>query len=116
MLPDPNKNNPPELLGANVDVPMGDSASIDLRRLTSDPDGDDVDKMKYELLDGTPAGFTVSVDGRNLKVSAADSSRAGTAGAVQVKARDPRGLEATATLPAVRDGLQPAQTGGQRRR
>ncbi|MCT9627146.1 tandem-95 repeat protein, partial [Pseudarthrobacter equi] len=98
VLPDPNKNNPPELLGANVEVPMGDSASIDLGRLTSDPDGDDVDKMKYELLDGTPAGFNVSVDGKNLKVSAADSSRAGTAGAVQVKAKDPRGLEATATF------------------
>ncbi|MFC9771755.1 MULTISPECIES: Ig-like domain-containing protein [unclassified Pseudarthrobacter] len=98
VLPDPNKNNPPELLGANVEVPMGDSASIDLGKLTSDPDGDDVDNMKYELLDGAPAGFNVSVDGKNLKVSAADSSRAGTAGAVQVKARDPRGLEATATF------------------
>ncbi|KQQ81795.1 Ig-like domain-containing protein, partial [Arthrobacter sp. Leaf137] len=98
VLPDPNKNNPPELLGANVEVPMGDSASIDLGKLTSDPDGDDVDNMKYELLDGATAGFTVSVDGKNLKVSAADSSRAGTAGAVQVKAKDPRGLEATATF------------------
>jgi hypothetical protein len=98
VLPDPNKNNPPELLGANVEVPMGDSASIDLGRLTSDPDGDDVNNMKYELLDGRPAGFTVSVDGKNLKVSAAESSRAGTAGVVQVKAKDPRGLEATATF------------------
>ncbi|CAM3076418.1 Fibronectin type III domain protein [Arthrobacter ulcerisalmonis] len=98
VLPDPNKNNPPELLGSNVEVPMGDSTSIDLGKLTSDPDGDDVENMKYELLDGVPAGFNVSVDGKSLKVSAADSSRAGTAGAVQVKAKDPRGLEATATF------------------
>ncbi|MFP5366269.1 MAG: fibronectin type III domain-containing protein, partial [Actinomycetes bacterium] len=97
VLPDPNKNNPPELLGASVDVPKGDSASTDLGKLTSDPDRDDVEKMKYELVGGAPAGFNASIDGRTLKVSAADSSGAGTTAAVQVKARDPRGLEATAT-------------------
>ncbi|MFJ6268987.1 Ig-like domain-containing protein [Pseudarthrobacter oxydans] len=97
VLPDPNKNNPPELLGANVDVPKGDSASTDLGKLTSDPDADDVEKMKYELVGGAPAGFNASIDGRTLKVSAADSSGSGTTSAVQVKAKDPRGLEATAT-------------------
>ncbi|WP_310109695.1 Ig-like domain-containing protein [Pseudarthrobacter oxydans] len=97
VLPDPNKNNPPELLGANVDVPKGDSASTDLGKLTSDPDAEDVEKMKYELVGGAPAGFNASIDGRTLKVSAADSSGSGTTSAVQVKAKDPRGLEATAT-------------------
>jgi hypothetical protein len=98
VLPDPNKNNPPELLGANVDVPKGDSASADLGKLTSDPDADDVEKMKYELVGGAPAGFNARIDGRTLKVSAADSSGSGTTAAVQVKAKDPRGLEATATF------------------
>jgi hypothetical protein len=97
VLPDPNKNNPPELLGASVEVPKGDSASTDLGKLTSDPDRDDVEKMKYELVGGSPAGFNASIDGKALKVSAADSSGTGTTAAVQVKARDPRGLEATAT-------------------
>ncbi|GGH89755.1 fibronectin type III [Arthrobacter liuii] len=97
VLPDPNKNHPPELLGANVDVPKGDSASTDLGKLTSDPDDGDVEKMKYELVGGSPGGFSVSIDGTNLKASAADSTATGTKAAVQVKATDPRGLEATAT-------------------
>ncbi|MDQ0801900.1 Ig-like domain-containing protein [Arthrobacter sp. SLBN-112] len=97
VLPDPNKNNPPELLGSDVDVPKGDTASTDLGKLTSDPDRDDVEKMKYELVGGSPGGFNVSIDGKTLKASAADSTATGTRAAVQVKARDPRGLEATAT-------------------
>ncbi|MGN7198858.1 Ig-like domain-containing protein [Arthrobacter sp. SAFR-044] len=97
VLPDPNKNNPPELLGANVDVPKGDSAGTDLGKLTSDPDQDDVEKMKYELVGGSPGGFNARIEGKTLKVSAADSTATGTRAAVQVTATDPRGLEATAT-------------------
>ncbi|WP_285243641.1 Ig-like domain-containing protein [Pseudarthrobacter sp. fls2-241-R2A-127] len=97
VLPDPNKNHPPELLGADMDVPKGDAATTDLGKLTSDPDQDDVEKMKYELVGGSLSGFNVSIDGKTLKASAADSTATGTKAAVQVKARDPRGLEATAT-------------------
>jgi len=123
VLPDSNKNNPPELLGASLDVPKGDSASTDLAKLTSDPDRDDVEKMKYELVGGSPAGFNASIDGKALKVSAADSSGTGTTAAVQVKARDPRGLEATATYqlavtasnrpkPVANDDLEPNAAAG----
>ncbi|MEV4990560.1 Ig-like domain-containing protein [Pseudarthrobacter sp. LMD1-1-1.1] len=97
VLPDPNKNNPPELLGANVDVPKGDSATTDLGKLTSDPDQDDVEKMKYEVVGDSPGGFNARIEGKTLKVSAADSTATGTRAAVQVKATDPRGLQATAT-------------------
>ena len=97
VLPDPNRNNPPTLLGANVDVPKGDTASTDLGKLTADPDRDDLEQMKYELVGGVPAGFSASIDGKSLKVSAADGIGPGTTGAVQVKAKDSRGLEATAT-------------------
>ncbi|HEY8702358.1 MAG TPA: Ig-like domain-containing protein [Arthrobacter sp.] len=97
VLPDPNRNNPPTLLGANVDVPKGDTASTDLGKLTADPDRDDLEQMKYELVGGVPAGFSAGIDGKSLKVSAADGIGSGTTGAVQVKAKDSRGLEATAT-------------------
>ena len=53
--------------------------------------------MSYELVGDGPAGFNASIDGKTLKVSAADGTSVGTGGAVQVKAKDPRGLEATAT-------------------
>ncbi|WP_429387095.1 Ig-like domain-containing protein [Paenarthrobacter sp. TE4293] len=97
VLPDPNKNNPPVLLGSDLEVPKGDSASLDLGKLTSDPDADDVQNMKYELVGAAPGGFRVNVDGRTLKASADDSVQIGQGGTVQVKAKDPRGLEAVAT-------------------
>lgn len=97
VLPDPNRNHAPTLLGSNIDVPLGDAASTELDKLTSDPDGDDVANMRYEVLGGNPAGFNVSIDGKVLKASAGDGVKPGTAGAVQLKAKDPRGLEATAT-------------------
>ena len=118
VLPDPNRNNPPTLLGADVDVPKGDTASTDLGKLTADPDRDDLERMQYELVGGAPAGFNASIEGKSLKVSATDGSRSGATGAVQVKAKDSRGLEATATYklsvtasnrpkPVANDDLEP---------
>ncbi|CAN7283195.1 Ig-like domain-containing protein [Arthrobacter sp. LjRoot14] len=98
VLPDPNRNNPPTLLGSSVDVPKGESAEIDLGRLTSDPDRDDVDNMEYELAGDSPAGFNARIDGKTLKTSVDGAMATGTSGTVQVKAKDPRGLEATATF------------------
>ncbi|WP_223944999.1 Ig-like domain-containing protein [Arthrobacter sp. StoSoilB20] len=123
VLPDPNKNNPPVLLGSDVDVPKGDSASLDLEKLASDPDSEDVQNMKYELVGAPPGGFKVNVDGKTLKVSADDSVQIGQGGTVQVKAKDPRGLEAIATYklrltasnrpkPVANDDVEPeAQSG-----
>ncbi|HSO90218.1 MAG TPA: Ig-like domain-containing protein, partial [Arthrobacter sp.] len=97
VLPDPNRNNPPVLLGSEVEVPKADSTTTDLAKLTTDPDDGDTDRMKYELVGGVPAGFDAGINGRSLKASAKDGTAAGASGAVQVKATDPRGLEATAT-------------------
>ncbi|WP_255767918.1 Ig-like domain-containing protein [Pseudarthrobacter sulfonivorans] len=123
VLPDPNRNNPPELLGAKIEVPKGESADLDLSRLTSDPDRNDVDNMKYELAGGSPASFNARVDGKILKASVDGSTATGTAGAVQVKATDPRGLTATATYqlsvvasnrpkPVANDDLEPNAAAG----
>jgi hypothetical protein len=54
--------------------------------------------MKYEIAGAVPQGFNVAIDGASLKVSAKDGVRTGDGGAVQVKAKDPRGLESTATF------------------
>ncbi|WP_231728535.1 Ig-like domain-containing protein [Arthrobacter sp. EPSL27] len=123
VLPDPNRNNPPVLLGSQVDVPMADSASTDLSRLTTDPDDGDVDRMSYELVGGVPAGFDAGIEGKTLKAAAKDGTVAGTRGTVQVKAKDPRGLEATATYqlavtasnrpkPVANDDLEPDAAAG----
>nr|WP_226759945.1 Ig-like domain-containing protein [Arthrobacter sp. SO3] len=123
VLPDPNQNNPPVLLGSQVDVPKADSTSTDLAMLTTDPDDGDVEKMKYELVGSVPAGFDAGIDGKTLKAAAKDGTAAGATGAVQVKARDPRGLEATATYqltvtasnrpkPVANDDLEPNAAAG----
>jgi hypothetical protein len=123
VLPDPNRNNPPVLLGSQVEVPKADSTTTDLSRLTTDPDDGDLDKMKYELVGAVPAGFDASIDGKTLKASAKDGTDTGTGGAVQVKAKDPRGLEATATYqltvtasnrpkPVANDDLEPNAAAG----
>ncbi|QNE14036.1 Ig-like domain-containing protein [Pseudarthrobacter sp. NBSH8] len=123
VLPDPNRNNPPELLGANVDVPKGESADLDLGKLTSDPDRDDLENMKYELVGGSPASFNARIDGKVLKTSVDGATATGTTGAVQVKAKDSRGLEATATFqlavtasnrpkPIANDDIEPSAAAG----
>lgn len=123
VLPDPNRNNPPELLGAKVEVPKGESADLDLSRLTLDPDRNDVDNMKYQLVGGSPASFNARMEGKILRTSVDGSTATGTAGAVQVKATDPRGLEATATYqlsviasnrpkPVANDDLEPNAAAG----
>jgi hypothetical protein len=98
VLPDPNRNNPPVLLGGSVDVPLGDSAAADLAKLTTDPDGDDAANMKYEIAGAVPQGFNVAIDGASLKSRPRTALRTGDGGAVQVKAKDPRGLDSTATF------------------
>ncbi len=86
VLPDPNRNNPPALLGSQLEVPKADTASLDLGRLTSDPDQGDLDNIKYEISGNVPSGFDARIDGRTLKSSAKDSTPTGAGGAVQVKA------------------------------
>lgn len=97
VLPDPNRNNPPVLLGADVTVPKGETRTLDLSRLTEDPDKDDLAAMKYQLAGGNTNSFDVSTDGKSLKVSTDAATATGVTGAVVVKATDQRGLEASAT-------------------
>ncbi|PTT68907.1 Ig-like domain-containing protein, partial [Arthrobacter sp. HMWF013] len=123
VLPDPNRNNAPTLLGANLEVPKGESAELDLSRLTSDPDRDDLENMKYELVGGSPASFNARIDGKTLKTSVDGSTSTGTSGAVQITAKDSRGLEATASYqlavtasnrpkPVANDDLEPSAAAG----
>lgn len=123
VLPDPNRNNPPTFLGGAVDVPKGDTATTDLAKLTSDPDRDDVGNMRYELVGDSPSGFKAAIEGQSLKVTADGGTQTGAGGAVQVGAKDPRGLEATATFrltltasnrpkPVASDDLEPNAAAG----
>ncbi|MGG5172054.1 Ig-like domain-containing protein [Pseudarthrobacter sp. J1738] len=93
----PEVNHPPRLLGSALDVPEDGEASVDLSKLATDPDKDDGDKLKYELLPNDAKGFKVSLDGRTLKASLDGDVENGTSGTVQVKVSDGRGGTATAS-------------------
>jgi len=82
VKPDPDANHPPTLLGSPLDVPDGETVSLDLGRLAKDVDQGDQDKLRFAL-DGTPSAerFGITLDGQQLKVT----GKAGTApGARQV--------------------------------
>ena len=113
VLPDPNRNNPPTLLGSSVDVPKGESADTDLGRLTADPDRDDVDNMKYELVGDSPAGFNARIDGKTLKTSVDGSTATGTCRSGPGQGEGSAGTGSHRHVPARRHGVQPAQAGGQ---
>ncbi len=115
VLPDPNRNNPPTLLGSQVDVPKGESADTDLGRLTADPDRDDVENMKYELVGGQPG----RLQRQHRRQDPEDVGRRFN-GHRHDRRRPGQGQGSTRTgshrhLPAGRHRLQPAQAGGQRR-
>ncbi|WP_243076144.1 Ig-like domain-containing protein [Microbacterium sp. SS28] len=76
----PPENQPPTFVDGRMDVAPGETAvTLDLRGLTSDPDPEDLDDMRYSLVGGAPGGFTASVDSGVLSVSTSADTRKGTA-------------------------------------
>ena len=85
----PPDNQQPTFVDGRLDVAPGETAtSLDLRALTTDPDSDDLPGMSYRLLDGAPSGFSVSIDGGSLKVSAGADTRKGTSINVPIEIDD----------------------------
>lgn len=97
VIPDPNANHPPTFQGSELDVPKGDSASLDLSALASDPDQGDKDKLRFDFDGAKPQGFDVSLDGNTLRATASDSTNVGTRVSVPLKVSDGRS-EATASV------------------
>ncbi|MFJ3957566.1 Ig-like domain-containing protein [Arthrobacter sp. NPDC090010] len=69
VKPDPNANHPPTFLGSPLDVPMGETATLDLSKLAKDVDPGDQEKLKFTL-ENKPSRFEAKLDGSTLSVSA----------------------------------------------
>ncbi len=84
-------NTPPTFATSTLEMAQGeDTAQLDLRAATSDPDPGDIDRMTFRLTSETPPGMQVSLDGSVLKAKA-DGAAKGSGGQVSVEVDDGRG-------------------------
>ncbi|MHC6591122.1 Ig-like domain-containing protein [Arthrobacter sp. C152] len=100
VIPDPNANHQPTFSGATLDVPKGESATLDLGNLAKDVDAGDQDKLRFELDGALPDGFTASVDKAALKVAPDSAKAAGWKGSIPLKVTDGRSDPVRATVTA----------------
>ena len=85
----PPDNQQPAFTDGSVDVAPGeDPAVLDLRALTTDPDVEDLDGMRYEIVGGAPDGISASVSGQELRVSAGTDTPKGTIERLTVRVSD----------------------------
>ena len=85
----PPENQQPSFVTGQVDVAPGeDAVTLDLLGLTSDPDVEDLEGMRYEIVGGAPDGMSASVDGQELRVSADADTRKGSAGTIRLRIND----------------------------
>nr|WP_255480940.1 Ig-like domain-containing protein [Quadrisphaera sp. RL12-1S] len=83
----PGGGAPPVLAGGSLQaVAGGPTATLDLRRLATDPDTD-ASRLRFALAGGAPGGLRVSVEGSVLSASAPAGTPAGQV-PVQVSASD----------------------------
>ncbi|WP_106815862.1 Ig-like domain-containing protein [Microbacterium timonense] len=85
----PPENQQPTFVNGQVDVAPGeDPTTLDLGGLTTDPDPEDADRIRYEIVGGSPDGMTADVEGDQLRVSAAAETKKGTAATLRLRITD----------------------------
>ncbi|MGX1703306.1 Ig-like domain-containing protein [Microbacterium sp. NPDC055357] len=85
----PPDNQQPSFTNGQMDVAPGeDAATLDLRALTTDPDSGDLERMRYQLVGGAPSGFSASIDGGSLLVSASAGTAKGTTVTLAIRIAD----------------------------
>lgn len=84
----PDGNQPPTLRGTTVEVAPGDPVTVDLRKLATDPNAGDLDKLTFTATSGTSAGVTSALDGSQLTLTASDSAAPGASVPVEVSVTD----------------------------
>ncbi|KRF05030.1 hypothetical protein ASH00_11300 [Arthrobacter sp. Soil782] len=73
VLPDPNRNHPPEARSGQLQVAQQEIGSIDLAKLVEDMD--EADTLSFALLGEVPDGLTANLDGSGLTVSAGSADK-----------------------------------------
>ena len=85
----PPENQQPVFVNGEVAVAPGEPATeLDLAALTTDPDPDDADKLRFSISGKPSAGLSARIDGSKLLVEADSNTPKGTASTVQVRIDD----------------------------
>ncbi|HPZ51214.1 MAG TPA: Ig-like domain-containing protein, partial [Propionibacteriaceae bacterium] len=84
----PATNQPPTLQGTSVLVAPGEeSVSVDLRKLATDPDKGDLEKLEFAIAKPAPT-ISAKVDGSTLTVAADSNAERNTTAELEVTATD----------------------------
>ena len=84
----PRENQPPVFNGASISFEPGESKTIDLLRLTTYPYPADTDELAYSVQLAPPRGFSYSVTGAVLKITADPGAVKGTTVPLTLGVRD----------------------------
>lgn len=83
----PRENQPPVVVGAQVDIEPGQSKEIDLVKVTRYPYVNDQDELRYTVA-GAADGISAQLDGQKLTVTARDDATKGESVALTITVRD----------------------------
>ncbi len=84
----PRDNQPPSFIGANLEFEPGQEKVIDLLKLTNYPYPNDLDQLAYSILAPVPEGFSSTLTGSVLTITANDNAEKGTITAISLSVRD----------------------------
>jgi hypothetical protein len=83
----PRDNQPPVFIGGVVDFEQGQQKELDLVRLTNYP-YPDVNELSYTVLAPDPTGFTYTLNGQRLEITANETAPTGTTTAITLGVKD----------------------------
>ncbi|WP_245861437.1 Ig-like domain-containing protein [Microbacterium aurantiacum] len=85
----PPENQQPVFVNGQVSVAPGEEpATLDLAALTTDPDPEDAEKIRFAVVEQPGGGISARVDGSRLLVEASTNTRKGAAATVTVRIDD----------------------------
>jgi large repetitive protein len=84
----PRENQPPVFNGAVIDFEPAQEKTIDLLRLTNYPYPDDLDELAYTALAPLPVGFSYTLTGQTLSITAKPNAVKGSSTALVLGVRD----------------------------
>ena len=87
IIVEPSTSHQPVFTPSEVSAAAGETRTVDLKQMVTDPDEGDMDRLRFSL-GAVPAGFTARLDGSSLTVEAAADVAPGTRAPLPVTVTD----------------------------
>ncbi|MES2169412.1 MAG: Ig-like domain-containing protein [Actinomycetota bacterium] len=84
----PRQNQPPAFVGGQIDFEPGASRTIDLTKLTNYPYPNDIGELTYTVLNPLPTGFSYTLTGQTLVLTADSDAVKNSSTAIQLSVAD----------------------------